>query len=259
MFIEALRTLEIPAEQIVPCTGVTLPAGAMAFRFDPDKLVAMGHSMGAMYLNMITASEPRIQAVVSSGAGGYWTYFLMETQRVPNAPGLLGSLLGADERTLGFLHPGLQLAEIAIESIDPLVFTPRVARRPLANGAPRPVYEPVGLGDSYFPPQVLNTIATGYGNRQAGEIIWPSLQDSLSLEGKGGLVPYPVKDELVNESGTAYTGVVVQYPFEEIAGSHSIAFQLDDVKYQYGCFLSSFLATGHATVPAPAPLGTPCP
>jgi hypothetical protein len=31
------------------------------------------------------------------------------------------------------------------------------------------------------------------------------------------------------------------------------------VKYQYGCFLSTFLQKGMATVPAPAALGTPCP
>jgi hypothetical protein len=34
--------------------------------------------------------------------------------------------------------------------------------------------------------------------------------------------------------------------------------QLDAVKHQYGCFLETFLATGHAVVPAPAELGTPC-
>jgi hypothetical protein len=31
------------------------------------------------------------------------------------------------------------------------------------------------------------------------------------------------------------------------------------VQYQYGCFFDSLLNGGTAVVPAPAPLGTPCP
>jgi hypothetical protein len=38
-----------------------------------------------------------------------------------------------------------------------------------------------------------------------------------------------------------------------------IVFQLDAVKYQYGCFFETFRDRGVATIPAPAPLGTPCP
>lgn len=52
---------------------------------------------------------------------------------------------------------------------------------------------------------------------------------------------------------------MVQYHGDGIYDPHAIYSQLDAVKYQYGCFLSTMLATGTATVPAPAPLGTPCP
>jgi hypothetical protein len=237
---------------------VTLPDGAGVARFDLSRLVAMGHSMGAMYLNMITATEPRIRAVVSSGAGGYWTYFLLETRLVPDASDLLASLLGAERSTLTYLHPAMQLAELALETVDPLVFTPRVSRRPLQGWAPRDIYEPVGLNDAYFPPQVLDAVALGYGNRQSGDVVWSSLQEALALDGRAGLVPYPVTGGLVSESGAPYTGVVVQYPFEPIAGSHNVAFQLDEVKHQYRCFLSTYLDRGRATVPPPTP-GAACP
>ena len=40
---------------------------------------------------------------------------------------------------------------------------------------------------------------------------------------------------------------------------HDIFAQLDQVKYQYGCFLSTMLRTGTAIAPAAAPLGKPCP
>jgi hypothetical protein len=68
-----------------------------------------------------------------------------------------------------------------------------------------------------------------------------------------------VTDDISSEGGTAYTGMVVQYKGDGVYDPHAIYSQLDSVKYQYGCFLSTFLATGKATVPAPMPLGTPCP
>ncbi len=259
MFLEALKGLQIPADALTGCDGVSLPAGASAFAFNPDELVAMGHSMGAMYLNMISATEPRIRAAVSSGAGGYWTYFLLETKLVSAIPDLLAAKIGTDSRQLGYLHPVIQLAESALETVDPLVFTPRVGKRPLPGFASRPVYAPAGLNDKYFPPQVLDTLALGYGNRQAGALVWQSMQDALALDGRGGFESYPVTNNVTSVDGTPFTGVVVQYEGDGLADPHNVAFQLDDVKYQYGCFLSTFLATGSATVPAPAALGTPCP
>jgi hypothetical protein len=85
------------------------------------------------------------------------------------------------------------------------------------------------------------------------------MQDALRLEGLDGVVDYPVANDRTSEAGGAYTGVVVQYAGDGHHDSHSIFSQLDEVKYQYGCFFETLLATGTATVPAPAPLGTPCP
>jgi hypothetical protein len=52
---------------------------------------------------------------------------------------------------------------------------------------------------------------------------------------------------------------VVQVRDDGILDSHHVFARRDDVKYQYPCFLASFAATGRATVPPPAALGTPCP
>ena len=71
--------------------------------------------------------------------------------------------------------------------------------------------------------------------------------------------PYPVKNNRASAASVAYTGVVVQYSGDGIEDPHAIYRQLDAVKYQYGCFLDSFLRTGAAAVVAPQPAGTPCP
>lgn len=252
LFIEALRTLVIPPSAVAGCAGISLPQGESAYRFDEAKLAAQGQSMGGMYTNLIGAVEPRIREVVPTGAGGFWTYFILETTLIPNAQGLLSVALGSRAK-LSFVHPVLHVIETGWEPADPIVSVPRLARRPLENHPARPIYEPVGKGDSYFPTTVYDAMAIAYGNKQAGEIVWPSMQQALSLAGRGGLVAYPVSvDPKAN-------GIVVQYAGDGTFDPHAIYRVLDAVKYQYGCFHETFARTGTAIVAEPRPLGTPCP
>ena len=72
-------------------------------------------------------------------------------------------------------------------------------------------------------------------------------------------VAYPVIANRPSLVGGMYTGAVVQYMGDGYTDPHSIYAQLDAVKYQYGCFLETFIKTGHALLAAPQPLGTPCP
>jgi hypothetical protein len=258
LFIEALRTLTIPASTVATqCPGLQLPAGETAFHFNANQLIAQGQSMGGMYANLISAVEPRIRAVVPTGAGGYWSLFILKTTLIPNAANAVASILGSDQLT--FMHPAMSLLETAWEPADPFVYMPRVARRPLAGAPVRPIYEPVGKDDSYFPTVLYDAIALSYGHQEAGDVVWPTMQQALALDHLDGILPYPVKQNRMSSNNAPYTGVVVQYMGDGIYDPHAIAFQLDSVKYQYGCFVSTFLASGVATVPAPAALGTPCP
>ena len=259
LFIEALRTLTIAPKAVAAgCPSLSLPAGETAFHFDPTKLVAMGQSMGGMYTNLISAVEPRIRASVPTGAGGFWSYFMLVTSAIPNAAQTVASIFGTDQ-SLTFLHPVLQLIETTWEAADPIVYTPRLARRPLAGHPTRSIYEVVGQGDSFFPTVIYDAIALGYEHTEAGQVVWQSMQDALALDGLSGIVPYPVKENRMSAGSAPYTGVVVEYAGDGIVDPHYIAFQLDQVKVQYGCFLSTFLTNGVAVVPAPAALGTPCP
>jgi hypothetical protein len=257
LFFDALRRLTIAPATVAACTGLSLPAGETAYHFRDDPLLAQGQSMGAMYANMISAVEPRIKAVVPTGAGGYWSYFILQTQFFPNVKGDLGLLLGL-RGSFSHLHPAMHLTQIALEPVDPIVFMPRVGREPLPGHPARPVYEAHGQGDSYFPTDVQDAVAMAYGNKEAGNVVWPTMQDGLKLEGLAGILPYPVKNDLASSAGTPYTGVVVQYMGDGVYDPHAIYSQLDAVKYQYGCFFQSFLATGAATVPAPAAYSVPC-
>ncbi|MBZ0232158.1 MAG: hypothetical protein K8M05_07370 [Deltaproteobacteria bacterium] len=253
LLLDALLELAIPPAALAGCSGPTLPSGVVAHRFDGAKLTAGGQSMGGMYTNMIGAVEPRLGALVPTGAGGYWSKMILDTDLIAGARGFVGGVFATDETQLTFLHPGLALISVGWEIAEPMASMARLARRPPPGFPARHVYEPVGLDDVYFPTEIFDAAALAYGNRQAGAALWPELQEALALDGLGGLETYPVS---ANVGGK--TRVVVQFASDGIADSHYIYRQLDEVKHQYGCFLASYVRTGTPVVPAPAALATPC-
>jgi len=255
MFLSALEELDIPLEVLAGCDGVEAEGGVVGF--DSGQIYVGGQSMGAIYANMVGAVDPRPRAVVPTGAGGAWSLMILSSRLYADQVDLLRLLLGTQNQ-LSWLHPGMHTIALAWEAAEPLVYAARLGRRPLAGRPPRPVYQPVGRGDQYFAPPVFDAITLAYGHEESGEVVWPEMQDALALVGRDGLRDYPVMDNLVSETGETYTGVVVQYEGDGIADPHAIYRQLDQVIYQYSCFLESMIDTGHAVVAAPAPLGTPC-
>ena len=258
LFLEALLSLHLAPETVAACSGLSLPAGATDYHFDGSHVYAQGQSMGGQYTNLFSAVEPLVLAALPTGAGGYWSQFILETPLFPNPGPLIGTFLIGTSVDLTFLHPGLQIYETAWEAVDPIVYIPRIARRPLPGHPVRSIYEPVGLGDSYFATNTYDAIALAYGHQQAGDIIWSSMQQALALAGHDGIAAYPVQQNVMSEDGTPYTGVVVQYEGDGIYDPHALYTQIAAVKHQYGCFLATHLATGTATVVAPGLETDPC-
>ena len=225
--------------------------GAPTARFDATKLAAGGHSMGGMYANMIGAIEPRYGALTPFGAGGFWNAMILDTAIVNGARELLAGVLGVDELTAN--HPVLGMMSLGWEIAEPGASMARIARRPLPGFAPRHVYQPIGMDDQFFANPIFDAAALAYGNQQAGELVWPGTQDALRADALDGMMQYPVR----GNRGT--TAVVVQYTDGGILDAHYIHRQREEVRYQYGCFLATFVRDGVPTVAAPAAAGAPCP
>ncbi|MCZ2111086.1 MAG: hypothetical protein LC118_16205, partial [Dehalococcoidia bacterium] len=259
LFLDALLKLQIPASVVEQCSGLSLPPGETAYRFRAAPVAVQGQSMGGMYANLVAATDPRIEAAVPTGAGGYWSYFILKTQLTGNTAGQIALLLKLTGVKLTHMNPGLHLFQTACEASDPIVYMPRVGRAPLPNHPARSIYEPVGKGDSYFPTTVYDAIALAYGHPMAGQEVWPSMQPALKLAGLDGLLPLPVTEDLTSATGAKYTGAVLQFEGDGVYDAHALYTQLDAVKYQYGCFLKSFFDKGKATIPAVMPLGSACP
>lgn len=259
MYLDALLALRIDPALLSACSGPTLPGGATAFRFDADKVFGQGQSMGGMYTNLITSTDERFKLAVPTGAGGMWSRMILLTTLLPNIPDLLSVVLGVPVDELNFMHPGLHLVEHGWEAAEPFVYMPRVARNPLPGHPVRSVYEPVGKDDVYFARPIYDAAALAYGHEQAGDEVWPTMQDALGVGELDGIVSYDVSQNVTSVDGTPYTGVVVQYEADGIRDAHYIFVQREEVRYQYSCFYASWLRDGVATVPAPAALGTACP
>jgi hypothetical protein len=265
-FLHALDALRIPPDAVAACAPnapLSLPAGETAFHFDTRRFGMLGQSMGAMYANMIGATHPKIDVVVPTGSGGYWTYFLLKTSLVPGQT--VGRALVGTTETLTFLHPALHMAETGWEPAEPFVYMARVGREPLAGHPVRAVYQSAGAHDSYFPTELYDAVALAFGHQQAGTEVWPTMQEALALDGRQGLLAYPVTANARSTNGATRTSAIVQYEEDPILkDGHYIFSQREEVKYQYGCFLRSFFDGKVPTVYAPPPAGasaltTACP
>lgn len=253
----ALATVEIPAATLATCPQTTLPAGATAFRLDVTPLMVTGQSMGGMYANMWGATDKRVEVVAPTGAGGFWSHFILLTELL-DAPPVLSLLLGTPEANLSFMHPALHVLQTAWEAAEPYVYMPRLGKRPLPGHPTRPVYEPAGQGDSFFSTELYDAYALAYGHVQAGDSVWSSMQASLALDGLDGLKGFPLTNNLTSVDGVPYTGAVVQYPGDGFTDPHSIYAQYPEVMHQYGCFFETFLDGQAVIVPPVANVGPPC-
>jgi len=258
LFLEALGKLRIPASLLAGCQGVSLPSGESEYRFRDGLISVQGQSMGGLYTNMFGATEPRVGAVVPTGAGGYWSYMFMRTTVFGNTRGLIATLLDANGK-LSYMHPAMHAVETAIETADPIVFTPRLAKKPLPQHPIRSIYAPAGKNDSYFPMAVFDAMAIGYGIPQAGNEVWPEMQGGLKLVGLDGYRSFPLVENLTSSaSGTKFTGAIVQYEGDGIFDPHALYSQLPAVKHQARCFHGSFHRAKKPVIVAPGDTSAAC-
>ena len=250
LLLDAMLDLQIAQPALAGC-GAIAPGGM--HRFDGQKVVAGGQSMGGMYTNMTAAVEPRWTALVPTGAGGFWNYMILETELVPGARSLLGTALGIDDTQLVFAHPALSVLGLGWEAAEPIAYMNRINARRLPSIGVRDIYQSVPKGDENFTTSVYDAAVLSTRNQQAGTVVWPELQTALALDDLDGLASYPVKGNL-----DGATRVAVQFEGDGIIDPHYIFQQLDAVKHQYGCFLFTHLRDGVATVPAPGALTDPC-
>ena len=247
MLLDALLALEIPAgDGRERARGV---AATDATTSIATKLVAGGHSMGGMYTNMIGAIEPRLRCAHAVRRRRVLEPDDPRDRDRPRARTICSSaILGVDSATIAFMHPALGLLELGWEIAEPIISMARLVRRPLAGTSAAPRLRAGRHGRQVLPERRLTTPPRSRtATSRPGDQVWPTIQASLAVDHLDGIMTYPV----AANRDAATTAVVVQYADDGIVDAHYIYRQLDAVKYQYGCFLQTFLRDGVATVPRP--------
>lgn len=131
-----------------------------------------------------------------------------------------------------------------------------MTRAPIGT-APRDVFQPVGHGDSFYPPELFDALAVAAGTRQAGAAVWDSMQQLLNLAGRGGLATYPVRGNVAGAAAST-TAAVVQFPADGVHDPHGVVYQRPEIQHQVACFFRTGLHDPPATLPAPASPSLDC-
>lgn len=144
-----VESLDIPAEQS--------PTG-QAIKADPTKLYFMGHSQGGTSGPIALPFEPSIKGAVLSGAGGGLSLALLYKSAPVEA--LTGLKIALQDPDIGANHPVLSIIQGYFEPVDPINYAPYLGARQLEGvTSPRHVFQPLGVGDTYTPPQGMKALA----------------------------------------------------------------------------------------------------
>lgn len=230
----------------------TLDAGGAAdgrIRVDARRLMGMGHSMGSTLGVPWAALDPRIQAFFVSGGGGSLAAIastaLEPTELRPVVESFVELGPGG---TLDEAHPLLHAFQNVWDLVDPIARARHVVHEPFPGIPAKHVFMTAGVRDGYFHPLAQNAMAGALGLSLGNEAIDPGLSEVLGLAGRAPLT-LPGGQNVGGK-----TAVVTHYAVPFNLG-HYVAFDREDARHQYTCFLASL----GQRVPAAGALDAPCP
>ena len=237
--------------------------------FDLSHLALFGHSTGATIAPLAASIEPRIGAMILSGAGGSYLNNILYKKRPIDVLLVAEALLGyaGTSRVLDARDPVLTLIQWATEPADPQLYAHKLIREPIAGAAPRQILMFQGIVNHYLMPPMANSLSLSIGVDLAGPALDETVPELAPLSHIRTLLPLngraqitlPASSNVLVSGGGSVTAVLVQEPGDQIDDGHEVVFQTEAPKHQYRCDLQSWARSGAPTVP-PAGLSTdPCP
>jgi len=236
--------------------ATTLDAGGAAdglIGFDPDRLTAMGQSMGTTLGIAAATVDPRIDGYIFSGTGGMLIDVVLGAHEPANLKPLFELIFGftAEGKELHRAHPILHALQHLWDQVDPVARARWVSLTPQPGHQARDILMFAGNRDSYFHPNAITSVAVPLGVSLVGESVESTLPDALELAGRKP-VDYPLAGNL---NGRTAGVVHVAAPHEL---GHYVVFNQDGARFQFTCFAASVGTDVGATIRAPAGLDDPC-
>lgn len=242
--------IEIDASLAATLDAGDAPDGLI--RIDPERLTAMGQSMGTTLGVRWASVDPRLRGAVWSGAGGVLVEIGLHAVEPLDLHMITAGQTGIPPEQLTEAHPFLPMLQHVWDIADPISVARHVVREPWRGNAPKDVFMTAGVYDGYFTPASQAAIAGALGVPLAGERVEEELGATLELFG------LPEETFPVSGNLDGHTAAVVQFAADNTKG-HYVVFNQDGARYQYTCFLASVGTPGGAVIPAAAGLGDPCP
>nr|BAL58203.1 lipase [uncultured prokaryote] len=178
---------------------------------DPEKILFMGHSQGAITGIPYLGVDHRTKGAVISGGGGVLIYSLIhKSQPFPIQP-LLRVLFGKSEELQPY-HLLLNIFQIFFEPSDPAVYAPFVVYDEELSPEPVNLFVSEGMEDGFTPPETAESLC--------GAGLWPQVEPVSRLIPLYRIDTYrivhssPVKGNFLTPAGERATVGFIQFPGE---------------------------------------------
>ena len=209
------------------------PTGA-EIRFDPAKVLFLGHSHGGISGSLVMGLEDQISAAVLSGAGGLLAKTILLRKDYFNFEELIKLMLGIDEeKTLTLLHPAIALIQSMVEVTDPINYAPfYVTHNPTGHGN-HMVYT-TGFWDEATPHETNEALMTAARFPIMEPAGWSI--EGMDLRGME-IQSAPASNNCTGPDGQPVTCGVHQYNSDEASHTHYVIFRDENAAEMYGNFL----------------------
>ena len=212
-------------------------------RFDAARVMHMGHSQGSNTGPLASPYEPDIRLNIWSGAGaGLIDSLLHKTKPVDAKAGVAAALqevTAAGPANITGQHPVLMLVQGLFDPVDPLNHARFEIRQPREDVGAQHVLHVYGLGDSYTPPETIETFARVLGVQHVAPVLAPFLGESKEVQ--------PPLTGNFTKQGQPVTGGLVQAQPLGYDG-HYIVFRDPATTERFRQFVGTYLLSGVPTI-----------
>ena len=241
---------------IDPASIRNLPDGALdlggstdgMIRFDDSAFVTMGQSMGSTIGLPAATIDTIVDGTILSGSGGSLVEIASTSTQPVNVAALLRTFLAYKAgEPLDQFDPVLHVLQHAWDIVDPLSYSRLLFLEPTPGIPAKHVLQHSGLNDGYFSPEGRAGLSAAMGVELVSPVLEPEALEIMKLVGLDRVIEPPASGNTVS----GVTGVVRQYPPSVLDGHH-VAYQREDTKAEYACFIKTLANQGTPVLKAAA-------
>ncbi len=203
--------------------------------FNPQRVSLLGQSMGSTIGIPTLTIAHHVHAGVLSGSGGILIEIAVSATEPLPINRLLPGVLGYDRNEAFDQHDiMLHAFQHVWDFVDPNVHAPHVQLRPHDGVPPKHILQHSGKGDGYFTVASKASLSALLGVDMVEPVVEPEALEIMALSGHAAPLAAPV----AGNAASGVTAVVAQYDASVLDGHH-VAYQRNDTKAQYACWVRS--------------------